>query len=926
MDYQTNDPIQPLHDHDKDRRRRALWAAALSVLLEGFILAYAIYQLANAGFAPENPFGYLLVLAFLTAFLLAVSGFVLIHRWDFNRGVDLVYYSGFLPAVLTPLLYSGWGITTSIAIGIVSLPILFFVYPPQQRQNPILFLIGAIFINVAVEVLDPAYRAEVPANTQIGPVAGVVFLLLFLGSLAVQEWPRLPIGTKVAIPLVIILLIFGSLTWISTNNIRAQVEADEEQQLILLNESYNTYVASQSNAAAALAISLANREDVIALFEARDRDGLLELLTPMFTSLKEDYDIRHLYVEEPNGTVFLSVHDPESYGNNITYRRTAADVLALRQPVAGVEIGPDRLGVRGVAPMLERSKFVGMIEVGIDYDTAFIQNLKSTTGADYTMWVTYEAAQPAGLKAAFDAPLSASSKLFYYASTYPNVLPIDGETYTQVLETGVAQTVRVVDGANELAVYVAPMIGYGGRIIGIFEIINSRAATLANIRTNTRNLIVFAVIIAVISLGVLRAISQRVILHPVTALVNTARQQAEGNLNARVELPGSDEFSQLGESLNTLANNLQDLVQDLEARVNERTADLEKAMEQTDHRSKQIESVAEVANSVATIRELHQLLPRIVQLISERFGYYHAGIFLLDGSKEYAFLTAANSEGGRRMLARSHRLKVGSEGIVGFVTYTGKPRVALDVGTDAVFFDNPDLPDTRSEIALPLRVGDEIIGALDVQSTEPGAFSQEDIEVLSILADQIAIAIENARLFEDSRKLLAETQTAYGKNLQETWKIINLGRQEVRYDFKGIEVQTSRELLNFPEIAEASTTGKIAIREKNGKVPNTSLAVPIKVRGLVVGTMNVRLPVNRELDPDELDISEAIAERLGIAIEGAMLLEESQRKAVTESAIGDISAKIGASTDLEAIMATAVSELKKILGASEVALKLTGEL
>ncbi|MFZ5920487.1 MAG: GAF domain-containing protein [Chloroflexota bacterium] len=921
-----SDPIQQPQDHERIRRLRAFWAASLSVLLEGFILIYAVYQLAQVNFLPQTPFGFILVFVFLVAFLLTLSGIILIIRGKVMRGVNLVYYAGFLPAVVTPLLFSSRGISTAIAIVTISLLILFFVYQREQRQGPLVVLAVAVFIILAIEVIDPAYRAELPANTQVGPIVGALFLLAFLGLLAAQEWPRLQIRSKLVIWIAMMLfVILGSLTWISLNNIRGQVEADEDRQLTLLNESYNIYVASQADAAAALAISLADREDVIALFEARDRDGLLELLTPMFTSLKEDFDIRHLYVEEPNGTVFVRVHDPESYGDNITYRRTAADALALRQPVAGVEIGPNRLGVRGVAPMFEGAKFVGMIEVGIDYDTVFIQNLKSTTDADYTMWVTYEAARPAGLKAAFDAPLSASSKLFYYASTYPNILPISGEIYDQVLQTGVAQTIRVVDGTEELAVYVAPMIGYGNRIIGIFEIINSRAATLADIRADTWNLAIFAILIAIVSLGAMWTISQFIIIRPIEVLANTSHQQAAGDLEARVQLPGNDEFSKLGLAFNTLSENLQHLVQNLEIRVSERTADLEMAVEQTNYRSRQLESVAEVANSVATIRELHQLLPRIAQLISERFGYYHAGIFLLDGSKEYAFLTAANSEGGKRMLARSHRLKVGSEGIVGYVTHTGRPRVALDVGMDAVFFNNPDLPETRSEMSIPLRVGEEVIGALDVQSTEAGAFVEDDIEVLTILADQIAIAIENARLFEDSRRLLAETQAAYGKSLQETWKLVNLSRQDVRYDYKGIEVQASRELLSLPEIAEANRTGRIAIREKNRKVPNTSLAVPIKVRNQVVGTINVRLATSRELDPDELDISRAVAERLGIAIEGAMLLEESQRKAVTESAIGDISVKIGAATEMEAIMVTAVSELKKILGASEVSLKLTGE-
>src|SRR5690606_34214496 len=130
-------------------------------------------------------------------------------------------------------------------------------------------------------------------------------------------------------------------------------------------------------------------------------------------------------------------------------------------------------------------------------------------------------------------------------------------------------------------------------------------------------------------------------------------------------------------------------------------------------------------------------------VISEKYGFYHVGVFLLDENRTYAILTAANSAGGQKMLARQHRLKVGEQGIVGSVTGSGEPRIALDVGADAVFFNNPDLPESHSEMALPLRSGGQVIGALDVQSTETGAFTHVDVQTLGLLAEQVSLAIEN---------------------------------------------------------------------------------------------------------------------------------------------------------------------------------------
>ncbi|MBK8821537.1 MAG: GAF domain-containing protein [Anaerolineales bacterium] len=203
---------------------------------------------------------------------------------------------------------------------------------------------------------------------------------------------------------------------------------------------------------------------------------------------------------------------------------------------------------------------------------------------------------------------------------------------------------------------------------------------------------------------------------------------------------------------------LQELTQNLEQRIQQRTTDLEEASALSEKRARQFEAITRISSTITSVQNLQELLPRISEVISRQFGFYHVGIFLTDASRQYAVLSAANSDGGRKMLKRSHQLKIGEQGIVGYVTGTGKPRVALDVGEDIVFFNNPDLPETHSEMALPLQIAGNIIGALDVQSIEPNAFSVEDVNILSVLADQVSLAIQNARLFDQSAKLLSESE------------------------------------------------------------------------------------------------------------------------------------------------------------------------
>ncbi|MCR4408180.1 MAG: GAF domain-containing protein [Anaerolineae bacterium] len=188
---------------------------------------------------------------------------------------------------------------------------------------------------------------------------------------------------------------------------------------------------------------------------------------------------------------------------------------------------------------------------------------------------------------------------------------------------------------------------------------------------------------------------------------------------------------------------------ELEKQVQERTASLTR-------RIRDLEALTEVARGATTVLDLQTLLARVVTLISERFGFYHTAIFLLDETGQFAVLQAASSEGGRRLLTRKHRLPVGEKGIVSHVTSQGKPYIAVDVANDITFLSNPDLPATRSELGLPLRVGDKILGVLDVQSMEPDAFSDEDVAVLQTLADQVAIAIDNAQLFKQIQARVEE--------------------------------------------------------------------------------------------------------------------------------------------------------------------------
>ncbi|MEP0804046.1 MAG: GAF domain-containing protein [Chloroflexota bacterium] len=410
------------------------------------------------------------------------------------------------------------------------------------------------------------------------------------------------------------------------------------------------------------------------------------------------------------------------------------------------------------------------------------------------------------------------------------------------------------------------------------------------------------------------------IANPVLELAKATSSVREAG--KRLELhTGIRELNQVIESFNDLLAVQQADEEQLRrqaASLNVQNEEIQQTVETLEKRAGQLEIISEIVKAATSLESLPSLLPRITTAISERMGYYHVGIFLLDENNEYAVLRAANSPGGQRMLARGHKLKVGQTGIVGYVSALGAPRIALDVGADAVYFDNPDLPETRSEIALPLIIGRQTIGVLDVQSTQPNAFQQEDVRVLTTLADQIAVAIQNARSFESMQELLEKAQRTSVAYLQDAWRILQADSARIGFKASGDEVAPlSRPWMNAHN--RKALTEKQTVAESG---VNATLAVPIRLRGEVIGVLDIHTRGEHEWDEDEVDIAEAVAERLSLALETSLLLKTTQRRAELERITTDISSRITATTQIDAILRTAVEELSRALGGSEVLVQL----
>jgi GAF domain-containing protein len=363
---------------------------------------------------------------------------------------------------------------------------------------------------------------------------------------------------------------------------------------------------------------------------------------------------------------------------------------------------------------------------------------------------------------------------------------------------------------------------------------------------------------------------------------------------------------------------LEDIKANLEKRIDERTHELSEANIQIQNRATRLQTIAEVSQTITSSvdKNLHDLMTGVTELISSRMNYYHVGIFLLDQRKDFAVLQAANSEGGQRMLARRHQLKVGGTGIVGYASQSGRPRIALDTGVDAVFFNNPDLPNTRSEVAVPLKVGTEVIGVLDVQSTEPTAFNQDDVTALGTLANQIAIVIQNAQIAEGTN---APSSMA-GRRSQ------TMGQKGRTKGFAYLPDGTISSNVSIENeiLSKALESGEIVVQEQPSNDRPSVLAVPVKIRENVIGVIHIEPSQNnRKWSEDEVALIQSVSERAALAIENARLFEATERLADQERVIAQITSRIGESNDMERILHTTIQELGRTLGAKRTYIQLS---
>ena len=383
-------------------------------------------------------------------------------------------------------------------------------------------------------------------------------------------------------------------------------------------------------------------------------------------------------------------------------------------------------------------------------------------------------------------------------------------------------------------------------------------------------------------------------------------------------------------------------------------------LEESKQAALQFETAAEIARDISSSLDLDELLQKAVDLIRSRFHFYHASVFLKDLPEEFVVIREATGEAGAQLKRAGHKLAIGSKSMVGFVAGNGEPLIVNDITRDATYYANPLLPETRSEAAIPLMVGERIVGVLDVQSNQLYAFAEDHLRTLQILADQLAIAVVNTELFAETQEHLAQhrllhhitTTAASGTTLDEALQSavnglqVTLGGDRVSIlladrEKKTLEVKAAvgyaSNVFDLRIPIGTGITGWTAAHRKTLRINNvlqdtryieassntrSEMAIPLMYRSELLGVLNVESEQLSAYAENDEELLGTLGGSLAAIIANARLLEQIRAQAERERILFEITDKIRRTTDMDTILATTVSELTRAVGANRAKIKL----
>lgn len=707
------------------------------------------------------------------------------------------------------------------------------------------------------------------------------------------------------------LLIAGLVTYSTIVSVQQSNAAEEEQ----LNNMYRTFLArisSQESFAVALAIETANNIEIQKAFAEQDRERLIELTLPGYKEVDARFGVPQEQFHLPPATSFLRLHSLENYGDDLAdIRLTIVEANQEKHIVQGVEVGRAGLGIRGVSPVKYNDEHIGAVEFGLNLDQKLLDTLKEDFDFDFQMGISQEAAKLATFVASDLFIDLKNDQIILQASTLEEPFLASANNYIQALNS--TPTLEHLTVSNrKYAILTVPIIDFSGKAIGTIDIISDHTAIAEQQRRQViLSVGVFLGALLLVGFG-FSAIAGRT-LRPIGLLTIAANAISAGDFTKTANFESDDELGTLANAFNTMAEEIQENVRTLEERVAART--------------KAQETVAEISTTVATILDLQEMLERTVHLTQRGFGLYHAHVFTYHEAAEELRIVACGYQEGDEHEGTHGTTSISitqEQSLVARAARDRAPVIVNDVRNEPGWLPNPLLPDTRAELAVPMIVGNELLGVLDVQSDHLNAFSAEDANIQLTLSSQIAVAMKNAASYAESQYTQALLTNALELSQLGNWTydpttdiftfndqfyaVFQTSVQEVG-GYKLSSAEYAQKFV-YPDDVPIVSTQIQSVIESNERHITRKLQHRVIFPNGETGYISVNFNVERDEKGNIISFTGAnqnITDRRRLEI-------EMETRARRETAINQISQKIQQAGTIEEAMQIAVRELGNALG------------
>lgn len=873
--------------------------------------------------------------------VIALVSIFVIRRGYANTGVWLLIAGMFALFVASSALIAGFGLILGLSVMMLTVVLATQTLPGKQTTRAIIGSVLVVILTALMDTVTLDYRLHIPQFqwVVVGVTAGVVLVFIYF---VVRQFAYYSLRVKLIVTFLLVSLLsvaaVASFSLWTTGNALVD-DAGHNTKTLAEAQALNvgSLLARQLDSLKSLTLNQILRDRLVLinanyrggataveakLNEMEDKwvqnvaDGQGPLLSARLNNSISDF-LREFQRQVPEHTqLFIT----DKYGGLLATTALVpdyndADELWWQQTFNN---GQGRLYI-SQPTVDEDAKDFGII-IGIPIygdDGAVIGVLRSKVDiASLVSLVTAADDPTAGLNTLllFPSEQMLSGNEASIVPTPPDILAdadilqqrqygefeIDGQSY--LISQATVSSITGEPVINELNWAVLTL--------------HNRAIALVTLQTQQQNIIVLAVIIATVVVGAAVFMSS-LMASPIVRLTETARQVAGGDLTSRASVETNDEVGVLAANFNSMADQLGRTIDSLEDRVADRT--------------QQLTTVVDVSQRLSSILDLGNLMRQVVTLTKETFNYYHVHIYLLDEVRAALVMAEGYGTAGVEMKRAGHSIAFDApRSLVARAARQGHIITVDNVREDPNWLPNALLPDTHSESAIPVMLGDEVVGVLDVQSEQVGGITADDEVVLQALANQVAIAVRNARLFAETQSALVRAQQLQKLYTGEAWLQFSAA-QPTDFEFRQAQLPPLEEMPT-PEVSaalEKQQTVELSLLKTNGSPappPGSEtnvLATPLKLRGQVIGVLGLRdaNPARRWTE-DEIALIEAVSEQMSLAIENARLFDETGRRAGRERIIANITQQVWASGELEKVMQTAVEQLGTQLDASKVVIRL----